>query len=218
MDASDEAVGYITTCCHNIGAFSGASDVHRFLKRVAWDMAASQPSVVFPDGYVEHVAYAVDMVASNFMTEPPAAVASVYLATRFEFYFRVLSGKLNADGTWTTPQAQAAAMAGLTHPRLRKKLGGKRVSSVALAYKIMKLDQSLATAQRCAELDRTLYPNPITLVFGVEVCDIGDRIEFGRHAAGHGHWGDISSERLFYGLMTALIFYTQRSRLGAPGC
>ena len=41
------------------------------------------------------------------------------------------------------------------------------------------------------------------------VADIGDRIEFGRHAVGHGHWGDISAEALFYGLMTSLVFYNQ---------
>jgi len=38
---------------------------------------------------------------------------------------------------------------------------------------------------------------------------VGDRIAFGRHAAGHGQWGDISAEAAFYGLMTALIFYAQ---------
>ena len=41
------------------------------------------------------------------------------------------------------------------------------------------------------------------------VADIGDRIEFGRHAVGHGHWGDMSGEALFYGLMTSLIFYSE---------
>ena len=206
MDPIHEALGYITTNCRRIGKLSGTNDVNRFLKQVASNMATSRSSVVFPDRYLEHVAYAVDMVASNLFTSPPAAIASVYLATRFEFYFRVLSGKLNSNGTWTTLQAQDAAKAAL--PSESSRLDKDRVSSVALAYKVMKVDQSLAIAQCCTELDRTLYST--AMVFGeVRVCDIGDRIEFGRHAVSHGHWGDISSESLFYGLMTALVFYNQ---------
>jgi len=168
-------------------------------------MAKSSPSTVFPNRYIEHVAYAVDMVASNDFTSPPAAIASVYLATRFEFYFRILSGRLNGDGTWTSLSAQKGAHAAISDRRLKS----NRISSVALAYKIMKLDQSRQIVQHCTSLDKSLYSNPTTVVGGISVRDIGDRIEFGRHAAGHGHWGDISAEALFYGLMTALVFYNQ---------
>ena len=205
MDPIDQAYGYITECCPRIGAFYGPSDVNRFLCQVAADMAASQPSPAFPERYIEHVAYAVDMVASNSFTSPAAAVASVYLPTRFEFYFRILSGKLNPDGTWKTPKAQADAEAVLSDTRLKK----KRVSSLALAYRVMKTDPSLTISQRCAKLDDALFPAPMVAVGGVEIHDVGDRIEFCRHRAGHGHWGDVSSEAVFYGLMTAIVFYSQ---------
>ena len=46
-------------------------------------------------------------------------------------------------------------------------------------------------------------------VLRMPLTDIGDRIKFGRDAVGHGHWGDISAEALFYGLMTSLVFYNQ---------
>lgn len=205
MDPTKKAINYIKICCKRIGAFSGSTDVLKFLKRVASEMAASQPSIIFPNRYIEHVAYAIDMVASNPFTSSPAAIASLYLVTRFEFYFRILSGKLNADGTWTTPKAKASAQAALRNYRL----GKQRVSSVAIAYKIMKIDQSRMIAQHCAKLDNTLYSTPTTVVGRTKVCDIGDRIKFGRDAAGHGHWGDISSEAIFYGLMTAIVFYNQ---------
>lgn len=200
-----QAIDYITSCCRSVGAFQGTTDVYRFLKQVAFEMAASKPSAVFPDRYIEHVAYAVDMVASHRFTSPPAAIASTYLATRFEFYFRVLSGKLNGDGTWISPSAQNAALAAISDSRLRS----KRISSVALAYKIMKLEKSRPIVQYCISLDNSLYSIPTKVVGGMPVADIGDRIQFGRLATAHGHWGDISAEALFYGLMTAVVFYNQ---------
>jgi len=73
-----------------------------FLKEAASQMREAKPTLAFPDRYIEHVAFAVETVSLNGFLSPPAAIASVYLATRFEFYFRVLSGKLNGDGTWVS--------------------------------------------------------------------------------------------------------------------
>jgi hypothetical protein len=188
-----------------MGSFAGTGDVNLFLKHVAAEIANAAPSVVFPARYIEHVAYAVDMVASNDFTSSPAAIASLYLATRFEFYFRILSGKLNADGKWKTLQARADAQEALGDCRLKS----ERVSSVALAYRVMKTDRLLVISRRCAELDAALYPAPAMPAGPGQIGDIGDRIQFGRHAAGHGHWGDISAEGLFYALMTAVVFYSQ---------
>jgi hypothetical protein len=205
MDRTQQALDFITKCCRYVGAFQGTSDVYRYLKETAEKMRVSETSAVFPSRYIEHVAYAVDMVASDMFLSSPAAIASVYLATRFEFYFRILSGKLNGDGTWISLSAKQAALAAIKDRRLRR----NQISSVALAYKIMKLDQSRKIVQACTALDNSLYATPTTIVGGVTVADIGDRIEFGRHAVGHGHWGDISAEPLFYGLMTAVVFYNQ---------
>jgi len=205
VDRTQQARDFITSCCRSVGAFQGTSDVCRHLKETASEMAVSAPSDVFPGRYIEHVAYAVNMVACNMFTSPPAAIASVYLATRFEFYFRILSGKLNGDGRWLSPAARSAAQAAINDERLRN----KRISSVALTYKIMKLDQSRPIVQHCTALDNALYSTPTTVVGPMTVADIGDRIEFRRNAVGHGHWGDISAEGLFYGLMTSLVFYNQ---------
>jgi hypothetical protein len=205
MDRTEQAVDFITKCCSNVGAFKGTADVCAYLKETAVEMAGSKPSILFPYRYIEHVAYAVDMVASNMFTSSPAAIASVYLATRFEFYFRILSGKLNADGTWISQSSQRAAQAAISSNRLAQ----PRVSNVALTYKIMKLDESRKIVQVCSRLDASLYPTAITVLGGERISDIGDRIQFGRNAAGHGHWGDISAEALFYGLMTAVVYYNK---------
>lgn len=205
MNPTQEAMRYVLQSCSNIGAFYGTSDVEKFLKKVAEDIANSQETSVFPSRYREHVAYAVDMVASHSFTSPPAAIASVYLNTRFEFYFRILSRKLNSDGTWVAPKAQDTAKAILGDNRL----GAQRINSVALAYKIMKINKSSAISQLCIELDNKLFPNPITMPDSSEMTDVGDRIEYMRNRVAHGHWGDISAEAIFYGLMTAIIFYNQ---------
>ena len=200
---SQLAIDYIATCCNAIGRFHGNSDVHQYLKETASEMATAEPSNVMPDRYIEHVACAVDMVASNRFTSPPAAIAAVYLATRFEFYFRVLSAKLNGDGTWVSTVAQQSAQLAIKDDRISR----KRISSVALSYKIMKLDQSQPVVQHFTSLDNALNLEPTTDVGPNTVTDLRDRIEFGRHAVAHGHWGDISAEALFYGLMTSLVFY-----------
>jgi len=202
---STQALDFIMSCCRTVGAFQGTSDVHQYLKETAVDMIVAGPSLVFPERYFEHVAYAIDMVASNTFLSPPAAVASVYLVTRFEFYFRMLSGKLNGDGTWISLSEQKATQAVIKDKRLKS----KRISNVSLAYKIMKINQSLNIVKACTVLDNSLYKNPTVVTGNMTVADIGDRIKFGRHSVGHGYWGDMSAEALFYGLLTAVIFYNQ---------
>jgi len=204
MSPTDEAIKYLTTCCRNIGAFYGTGAPYVFLKNVASQIEQSKPSKVFPGRYKEHVAYAVDMVASNQFLSPPAAIASVYLATRFEYYFRILSGKLKTDGTWISSTAKSDARAAMNNKEV-----SDRVSNVSLAYQIMMTDTSLQIVQQCAKIDKCLYQKPITLANNTNVHNIGERIAFTRHRASHGHWGDISSEAVFYGLLTGIVFYNQ---------
>ncbi|OAI48662.1 hypothetical protein AYO44_06780 [Planctomycetaceae bacterium SCGC AG-212-F19] len=173
--------------------------------KVAAEMDAAPSSILFPERYKEHVACALDMVGKHMFLDPPAAIASVYLATRFEFFFRTLSGKLKSNGEWVDAAAKAAATASISDDRLNR----KKLSDVALTYKVMKLDQSRPAAQVLNTLDKALFKVPITATGGFKVADIGDRIAFGRHNTGHGEWGDISSEAVFYGLVTAIIFYNQ---------
>jgi hypothetical protein len=199
-DKAQQAADFIVSHCPHVGAFHGSGEPYGFLQETAQQMREAQPTSVFPARYIEHVAYAVDLVGRNMFTTPPAAVASVYLATRFEFYFRLLSGNLNGDGTWISEPARQVALTTLGGKRLKNKVG---ISSVSLAYEVMRLGTSKVLPY-CALLDRTLYPSPIK---GGRIKHVGDRIEFGRNAVGHGHWGDMSSEAVFYGLITAIVFY-----------
>ena len=168
-----------------MGSFAGDSAPYGFLAQVADEIAAAKHTDLFPDRYKEHVAYTVGMVARHGVLEPPAASAAVYLATRFEFFFRVLSGKLQGDGTWlhkAVDQPVAVATLG------KKGLQGDRVSDVAVTYKLMKLNQSRPAAGVFDTLDKAICSVPLKAVGGFHIADIGDRIAFGRHSAGHALW------------------------------
>jgi hypothetical protein len=210
MHRAQQAADFIVSHCPNIGAFSGTGEPYGFLQETAAFMRSAKPSIVFPARHIEHIAYAVGLVGSHGFLSPPAAVASVYLATRLEFFFRVLSGSLSSDGTWLSRAAQQAAAAAISDPRLNR----SRVASVSLVYQIMKLSTS-RVAQYCVALDRILYAAPTMAGGKFEVAHLGDRIEYSRNRVAHGSWGDISAEAVFLGLMTAIAFYAQPEDPGA---
>lgn len=203
MRKAQQAADFIASHCRNVGAFWGSGEPYGFLQETAQEMRATAATAVFPSRYIEHVTYAMDMVGRNRFLSPPAAIASVYLATRFEFYFRVLSGRLQNDGSWVSHSAQQVALAMIGD---RRSLRKSHVSNVAFAYKVMKLGTSRVVPY-CAPLDRALYQSPSQAGGTFEITDLGDRIAYGRHRVAHGHWGDVSAEAVFYGLLTAVVFY-----------
>ncbi|HVU90284.1 MAG TPA: hypothetical protein VHD36_23335 [Pirellulales bacterium] len=208
MCRSNEAVGYIKSHCPRIGSFAGDNAPQLLLAEVADELAAADCSDLFPGRYKEHVAYALSMVAQHRFLEPPAAIAAVYLSTRFEFFFRMLSGVLNPNGTWVDPlHGRDRAQAALGEHSLKNCKKG--VSNVSTAYKLMKLNTSQRAAGVFDDLDRTLFATPTIVGSRGTILDIGERIAWCRHEASHGQVGDISSEAIFYGLVTAIIFYNQ---------
>ena len=100
-DRSDEIVELILKCCARPGmsAINSRASPYQIIEEVLHEMEASTPSEPFPELYVEFVAHSIKMTihAKSFLDADPA-VASVYLATRFENYFRHLSGKLGGRG------------------------------------------------------------------------------------------------------------------------
>lgn len=213
MNPTDEATYYITNWYSRMGAgdtrnrMPGLSSPSAVLETAATAMLKANPSDAFPSRHKEHIAYALQMIASRSpFLEPAAAVASVYLATRFEFYFRVLSGRLKADGTWRTDEDRQEVQNLLSDDRVNK----TRINNVAVAYKIMKTNTSIPLAQVCNDLDTSLYPKPREMPDETTISDIGGRIRYLRNQAAHGVLGDISADANFYGLMTAIVFYNQR--------
>lgn len=211
MSPTEEAFFYITNWYPHMGTtntralIEGLTSPDEVMTKAASELRCATPSEAFPDRHKEHIAYALDMVASSRFLLPAAAVGSVYLATRFEYYFRVLSGRLKADGTWKSGKDQEEMLTLLADKRLNK----RRIDSVALAYKIMKTNPALPLAKVCKDLDAVLFPKEVKMPDGKSAPDIGDRIEYLRHRSAHGYWGDISAEADFYSLMTVIVFYNQ---------
>lgn len=199
----EEALKYIITYCPHIGSFcniNDVGDVFSFLEQTALDIQTSPSSGLFPSRYSEHISYAIQMVARNQFVSPPSAIASSYLATRFEYFFRLLSSHLKADGTWVSNSAKENATQALS-----LNLKGKRsISSVSLAYQIMQLNRDNPKVSTLCRLDGMMPKN----LNESTSTSIGKRIEWCRHRVAHGEWGDISGEAIFYGLLTALIFYS----------
>ncbi len=201
MTQTKNAIDFITTYCPHIGSFSmvvDIGDVFEFLDQVALEIDASPDTVVFPGRMKKHVAYAIATVARYPFLSSPSVMASAYLLTRFEYYFRILSGALNSDGTWKG--SAVPDHISIMFPKINK----KSISSVSMAYQIMKLNTSLKISSIFNQLDARLVPSKPS-----KITDIGKRIEWMRHPTAHGSLGDPSSEAIFYGLVTAIVFYNQ---------
>jgi hypothetical protein len=201
---SEEAVGYLTSHCRSLGGFQGTNAPQRFLGRMAAELEAARPTHCFPDRQKEHVTFALRTVAGSTPFVSPAVLAAAYLLNQMERYFRLLSGKLSENGTWLSPADRTVAVAALGD-----EVNRSRISNVALAYKVMILDQTRLAGQVFANLDATLYPVPRRAAGDVAITDLGDRIKYLRDPAGHGELGDVSAEGIFYGLVTAVVYYNQ---------
>ncbi|MCQ3930811.1 MAG: hypothetical protein DPW16_10165 [Chloroflexi bacterium] len=200
MTKTQEAIRFIVSYCPHISSFDNYNDVGNvfaFLKQVALDIDESPETPVFQGRTKEHVAYAVDTVACWDFLSSPSVMAASYLVTRFEFYFRVLSGVLNEDGTWIGGRPPLSISSVI---QVRK----GRVSNVDISYKIMKLNTSTKVTTAFNQLDISLSP-----YWSPKIKDIGERIARMRLPTAHGALGDPSSEAIFYGLVTAIVFYNQ---------
>ena len=207
MTKSDEARALIATHSPRIGAGTGDDALRLFLSHLADDLDAATYSNLFGMRFKEHVAHAIRMISSNYPLDPPAAIGSAFLLTRFELLFRQLSGVLACDGTWLNGKSdQCRAIELMNDRRLRK----SRIQDAGLAYRLM-INMSESPASHAFQLlDSTIhavpqriqdYPHPIN--------NTGDRISAMRNAVAHGFFSDPSAEGPYYALLMAIIFYNQ---------
>lgn len=203
----------ICECCPHAGSSSLRGEEFRFIEMFLEELSSSNNSAYFPKRYKEHVEFAIQMACEanredNFphsmgiFLAPKAAVAACFLVTRFESYFRIHSKKLDSDGSWRNDPARLCAENRLG-VQFQKK---RRISKVSVAYKLAKLQRTpLASSFR--RLDKAIYRHPHTLTGRHRTECLGDRIEWGRNCLSHGQTADLSSEIIFYCLVTAIVFY-----------
>jgi hypothetical protein len=189
--------------CPRAGSCWMDSAAMAFIDELSTSIATSPSSELFGMRHKEHVAYAIHAVATSVPLDPLAALASAFLSTRFELYFRLISKHLNANGTWKSPEAQQAAKTVLADKRLDR----GRINDVSLAYRIMLLHSDHPVSRLLIDLESKLtYSFDKTNEFYHH--DIGTRIKVLRDPGSHGFYSDLSSEGYFYALLTGIIFYS----------
>jgi hypothetical protein len=206
LELAGAAADFIVTCCPTAGAGAYTPDVFSYLDALARAMGPGSESVLFGGRHKEHVAFAVALTARYMSLEPPAAIASVFLSMRFELYFRMLSGRLNDDGSWRDKAARDSAIALLEEPRLKR----RRLADVELAYRVMLLSSDNPAVRILGDLEARLeayYPPDDAKGTEFYYFSIGSRIKCLRDPAAHGYYADLSSEGIFYSLLVGILFY-----------
>lgn len=201
------AIKFITEYCPVIGSFRRDERLSGFLNELSNDMERYNCGISGFDNFRHkpHVAYAVRAIA-NFpvFDYSKSVLASVFLATRFETYFRVLSSRLNDDGTWLDANAQKTAFDLIKDKRVKN----KQINDVALTYKILMLDRGNKIVTFLEHLEAKLSSYYFDKQGNPFSCsDIGSRIKVLRDPGSHGFYADLSSEGCFYALLLGVLFY-----------
>ncbi|GEM_PF-2509586 len=196
---TEKAVDFIINNCLSIGQFNGSNEVKFFIEQVALDMDLTEPNSIFPDRYKEHVAYAIREISKSDFLESQSVISSVFLLTRFEYFFRILSGKLKSDGSWISENAKTHSSVLLNEKKLKNK-----INNLSIPYKIIAADPHNDIGRIFREIDNILFPSPITTCFyhlktigsktyreKIKINSIGDRIEVARNDVSHGRLADI---------------------------
>jgi hypothetical protein len=164
------------------------------------DLITSTPDKdLFHARQKEPVALAMKEAATPGFDEPRKAIASLYLATQFEFYFRILSGLLNSDGSWKSPADQQKAKSFLPG---ESRLNQRSISNLELAYKLMVLNNTDPQAALLDDLDKAMRSRFQSQIYN----NLGGRIKYVRDRGTHGQWGDVSGEGIFYATLTAILY------------
>jgi hypothetical protein len=191
---------YLVACCRKAGAYSLPDGLISLVSDAADLMTSNPDKDIFLGRQKAPVALAMKEAVMPELDRPQRAIAALYLATQFEFYFRILSGLLNFDGSWKTPADRASAESFLPGDDGVRRHG---TSSVEVAYKLSVLNNADPRAALLNGLDiairsrfqSTLYDN------------FGGRIAYVCNRGAHGEWGDVSAEGVFHATLTAILYF-----------
>jgi hypothetical protein len=191
---------YLLNCCPIAGAYALLDGLLNIISDCA-DLITSTPDKdIFHIRQKEAVALAMKEATTPGFDDPRRAIASLFLATQFEFYFRILSGLLNPDGSCKSATDHEKAKSLLPEER---RLNYNSISNLELAYKLMVLNNADPRAAVLDELDKASRSR-----FQSQLYDnLGGRIKYVRDGGAHGQWGDVSAEGVFYATLTAILYF-----------
>ena len=193
---------YIVRYCNHIGIYESIAEVNDFLDEAASDIEQSPASAVFPENFKNQVAYAIRKTVTRGFVSSEFVINADFLARRFEHYFMLCSGLLDSRGEWVDAEARLKAETILGMPV------ESPLDDVGLLYKLARKNHSSSLSKCLCELDDRLYAETVTMPDGKTVIsDIGDRISWNRKRVAQGYWNELSSEGMFFSLLTSLVFY-----------
>jgi hypothetical protein len=192
---------YLVACCPKAGAYSLPDGLINLVSDAADLMTSTPDKDIFLGRQKPPVALAMKEAITPELDRPQRAIAAfLFLATQFEFYFRILSGMLNFDGSWKSPGDRAKAESFLPDDDRVRRRG---TSSVEVAYKLTVLNNADPRAALLEGLDRAIRSRFQSILYD----DFGGRIAYVRNRGVHGEWGDVSVEGVFYATLTAILYF-----------
>jgi len=191
---------YLVACCSKAGAFSLPDGLINLVSDAADLMTSTPDKDIFLGRQKPPVALAMKEAVTPELDRPQRAIAALFLATQFEFYFRILSGMLNFDGSCKTTADRAKAEFFLPDDDRVRRRG---TSSVEVAYNLTVLNNADPRAALLEGLDRALRSRLQSTLYD----DFGGRIAYVRNRGVHGEWGDVSAEGVFYATLTAILYF-----------
>ncbi len=208
----EKAKFYIARCTPHIGSFAGTDAVVRFIHDCA--MIIEGPPLP-PDPFwgrpmrKSSVAFAMQLAGQPFQLQSPETeVGATFLVVLIESFLREISGLLNWDGTWKSPNDRV--LAGQRSSTLSKDPGRARyrLSDVEITYElaVATQNQSDPRADHLRDLEAKIKseaPQPPNQ-------NLGQRIAQLRHRVAHGTPVGADSEGRFYCLLVIILIF------GAP--
>jgi hypothetical protein len=150
-------------------------------------------------------ALAIELACMGSLRDPESIVGSTYLVVLLESFLREISGLLNWDGTWKSPNDRM--IAAQRSPALAKN-GGKakeRLSDVEIAYELAASEDNQSDTR--AEHLRDLEAKIASETGGAISQNLGQRIAQLRHRVAHGNPIGADSECRFYSLLVIMLTF-----------
>jgi hypothetical protein len=191
---------YLVACCPKAGAYSLPDGLINLVTDAAELITSTADKDIFLGRQKPPVALAIKEAITPELDRPQRAIAALYLATQFEFYFRILSGMLNFDGSWKSLGDRAKAESFLPDDDRVRRRG---TSSVEVAYKLAILNNADPRSALLEGLDKAIRSRFQSSLYD----NFGGRIAYVRNRGAHGEWDDVSAEGVFYATLTAILYF-----------
>jgi hypothetical protein len=209
LNVVEKAKFYIAKSTPYIGAFMGTGAVQRFVHdcAVIIEGPAKAPDPISGKP-IRNSAEAVAIELACFphsLRDPECIVGATYLVVLLESFFREISGLLNWDGFWKSPNDRLIAGQRSAALAANPNRARNRLSDVEITYEIAasKGNQSDPRAEHLRDLEARIASE----TGGAVTQNLGQRIAQLRHRVAHGNPIGVESDAYFYSLLVIMLTF-----------